>query len=228
MWRQGLVTDQVSSHVLMEQHLPLRYQLLLTPCAFCLPCPVVARPRHLSCPGFFLFSSHFIHLFLIGVQLVCNVVLVSSVQQHESALCYASLGGSDSKESICNAGDLDSIPGSGRSTGEGNANPLQASCLENPMDRGAWCRLQSMGSQRVRHNWITNTQHAYIPSLLSLSLTPHLHPTPLSHHRAKLPVLYSSFPVAICFTHNSVCFGEGNGTPLQYSCLENPMDGGAW
>ena len=42
------------------------------------------------------------------------------------------------KESACNAGDLGSIPGSGRSPGEGNANPLQDSCLENPMDRGAW------------------------------------------------------------------------------------------
>ena len=40
--------------------------------------------------------------------------------------------------SACNAGDLDSIPGSGRSPGEGNGNPLQYSCLENPMDRGAW------------------------------------------------------------------------------------------
>ena len=38
----------------------------------------------------------------------------------------------------CNAGDLGSIPGSGRSPGEGNGNPLQYSCLENPMDRGAW------------------------------------------------------------------------------------------
>ena len=47
-------------------------------------------------------------------------------------------GGSDSKESAYNAGDLDSIPGLGRSPGEGNGNPLQYSCLENPMDRGAW------------------------------------------------------------------------------------------
>ena len=46
--------------------------------------------------------------------------------------------GSDGKESACNAGDLDSIPGSGRSPGEGNGNPLQYSHLENSMDRGAW------------------------------------------------------------------------------------------
>ena len=45
-------------------------------------------------------------------------------------------GNSDSKESACNAGDLDSIPGLGRSPGEGNGHPLKHSCLENPMDRG--------------------------------------------------------------------------------------------
>ena len=100
-------------------------------------------------------------------------------------------GGSNGKASAYNAGDLGSIPGSGRSPGEGNGNPIQYSCLENPMDGGAWwatvhgvaqswlClqgplekemaphssilawkipwmgepgRLQSMGSQRVRHN----------------------------------------------------------------------------
>ena len=58
--------------------------------------------------------------------------------------------GSDGKESTCNAEDLGSIPGLERSLGEGNGNPLQYSCLENPMDQGA-CRPQSMGSQRVEH-----------------------------------------------------------------------------
>ena len=47
-------------------------------------------------------------------------------------------GGSDGKASACNVGDPGSIPGSGRSPGEGNGNPLQYSCLENPTDRGAW------------------------------------------------------------------------------------------
>ena len=61
-------------------------------------------------------------------------------------------GGSDGKASVYNAGDLGSIPGSGRFPGEGNGNPLQYSCLENPMDGGARCRLLSKGSQRVRHN----------------------------------------------------------------------------
>ena len=47
-------------------------------------------------------------------------------------------GGSDGKASAYNVGDPGSIPGSGRSPGEGNGNPFQYSCLENPMDRGAW------------------------------------------------------------------------------------------
>ena len=47
-------------------------------------------------------------------------------------------GGSHGKESACNAGDSGLIPGLGRSPGEGNGNPLQDYCLENPMDRGAW------------------------------------------------------------------------------------------
>ena len=47
-------------------------------------------------------------------------------------------GGSDSKASSCNAGDLDLVPGLGRSPGEENGNQLQYSCLENPMDGGAW------------------------------------------------------------------------------------------
>ena len=47
-------------------------------------------------------------------------------------------GGSDGKASAYNVGDPGLIPGSGRSPGEGNDNPLKYSCLENPMDRGAW------------------------------------------------------------------------------------------
>ena len=53
-------------------------------------------------------------------------------------ITFLNPGGSEVKESACNAGDLGSIPGSGRSPGEGNGNPLQCSCLENPMDGGVW------------------------------------------------------------------------------------------
>ena len=58
------------------------------------------------------------------------------------------------KESACNAGDPGSIPGLGRSPGEGNGNPLQYSCLENLMDRGAW-RATTHGVARVGHDLAT-------------------------------------------------------------------------
>ena len=53
-------------------------------------------------------------------------------------LALSFLGGSDGKESACNAGDQGSIPGSARSPGGGPGNPFECSCLENPMDGGAW------------------------------------------------------------------------------------------
>ena len=61
---------------------------------------------------------------------------------------YSSVG----EESACNSGDLGLIPVSGRSPGEGNGNPLQYSCLENPMDRGAWQAVVH-GVTRVGHDW---------------------------------------------------------------------------
>ena len=61
-----------------------------------------------------------------------------------------------SKECAYNAGDTSSIPGSGRSSREENGNPLQYSCLENPMNRGA-CQ-GPLGCRRVRHDWAPNTQ----------------------------------------------------------------------
>ena len=65
-------------------------------------------------------------------------------------------GGSDSKESACNAGDLGLILGSGRSPGEGCSCPLQYPCLGKPMGREGW-RSQSKRSWRVRHDRVTNT-----------------------------------------------------------------------
>jgi len=55
-----------------------------------------------------------------------------------SSLTLELPGGSDGKEYACNAADPDSVPGLERSPGEGKGNPLQYSCLENSMDRGAW------------------------------------------------------------------------------------------
>ena len=65
-------------------------------------------------------------------------------------------GSSDGKELAYNAGDLGLIPGSGRFPGEGNGNPLQCSCLGNPMDRGAWWAAVH-GVPRVEHNLVTES-----------------------------------------------------------------------
>ena len=59
-------------------------------------------------------------------------------------------GGSEVKASACNAGDLGSIPGLGRSPGEGNGNPLQYSCLENPKDGGAlWATVHGVAKSQT-------------------------------------------------------------------------------
>ena len=70
-------------------------------------------------------------------------------------------GSSDGKESACSAGDPDSIPGSGRSPGEGNGNPLQYTCLENSMNRGTW--------------WVTVHRVAESDTTEGLTLSPNLH-----------------------------------------------------
>ena len=67
-------------------------------------------------------------------------------------------GGSMVKNLPANARDTGSIPGLGRSPGEGNGNPLQHSCLGNSLDREGPSRLQSMGSQRVGHDLATKQQ----------------------------------------------------------------------
>ena len=79
-----------------------------------------------------------LHLFMLffhsstGHSLICLYLQASLLSMHYSP------DGSEVKTSACNAGDLGWIPGSGRSLGEGNGNPPQYSCLENPVDRGAW------------------------------------------------------------------------------------------
>ena len=67
-------------------------------------------------------------------------------------------GGSDGKESANNAGEVGSVPGSGRSPGEGNGNVLQYSCLENPMDGGAWWATV----HGVAKNWTQLSDFTYL------------------------------------------------------------------
>ena len=69
---------------------------------------------------------------------------------------YKFTGVSDGKESTCSVGYQSLIPGWGRSPGEGTGHPLQDSCLENPVDRGAW-QATVHRVQRVGHDWVTNT-----------------------------------------------------------------------
>ena len=81
----------------------------------------------------FTFSWGLLFIHLKGRPLFELSVLKGS---NKGLSCFP--GGSDGKESACNAGELGLIPGLGRSPGGGNGNPLQYSCLENSMDRGAW------------------------------------------------------------------------------------------
>ena len=78
----------------------------------------------------FIFDKH---LCILSFDLHCNLMIWILLLGILGFLC-SSVG----KESACNAEDLGSIPGSGRSPGEGNGNPFQYSWLQNPMDRGAW------------------------------------------------------------------------------------------
>ena len=71
-------------------------------------------------------------------------------------------GGSDGKESTCNAGDPGSIPGPRRSPGEGNGNPLQYSFLGNPMARGAW----QATIQGVTNSWTQLSTHTHTQAFI--------------------------------------------------------------
>ena len=71
-------------------------------------------------------------------------------EPHEETLLLYMSGGSEVKSSACNAGDLGSIPGSAISPGEGNGNPLQYSCMENPMDGGAsWATVHGVAKSQT-------------------------------------------------------------------------------
>ena len=99
--------------------------------------------------------------------LSCYIIIIYKMWQEQEAMGQESLtvpswliclslcqlgfpGGSDGKASTYNAGDLGSIPGLGSSPGEGNGNPLQYSCLENPMDGGAWATVHGVAMSWTR------------------------------------------------------------------------------
>ena len=93
---------------------------------------------------------------------LCLLFLVYGEQASASMTFRASLVAQMVKASACNAGDLGSIPGLGRSPGEGNGNPLQYSCWEIPWTEEPG-RLQSMGSHRVGYDSLDLTTTAFLP-----------------------------------------------------------------
>ena len=99
------------------------------------------RPFHRSISNLCFQEDHYLDFFIFFF----FSSYVSSASFLRMGICHCWVlsasgfpSGSDGKGFACNAGDPGSMPGSGRSPGEGNGNPLQYSCLENSMDRGAW------------------------------------------------------------------------------------------
>ena len=107
--------------------------------------------------------------------------------------CWDFPGGSDSNKSACNAGDPGWIPVLGRSLGEGNGNPLQYSCLENPVvDRGAWrSTVRGVAKSRTRlSDWALCPPPCEKASVVACSLR--------SRHTAAVPKRWLSNP---CFSY---------------------------
>ena len=90
-----------------------------------------------------------------------SIDLIPSTKTHLSWLLEA--GGSDSKEFSCNERDLVSVPGSGRSPGEGNGNPFHYSCLESSMDRGTWqATVHRVAKSRTLLKWLSMHRWRYL------------------------------------------------------------------
>ena len=126
------------------------------------------------------------------------------------------LGGSLGKDSACNAGDAGSVAESKRSPGEGNGNPLQYSCLENPMDRRAW-QAPLHGVTRVRHNLVTKPL-LQIDSVVIVSVKGLSHTYTCIH-----------FPSVRCFSASlSLEEQEVTGEPLLPQLLHNLTHPASW
>ena len=129
---------------------------------------------------------------------------------------YGFPSGSDGKESACNAGDLGSIPESGRFPGEGTSNILHCSCLENSMDRGAWkATVHGMAKSQTP----LSDLHFHVTFMVTYQMA-WVVKTLLANGGDMRDA--GSIPRSEKFT------GWGHGNPLQYSCWENPMDRGTW
>ena len=99
--------------------------------------------------------------------------------------------------------------------GEGNGTPLQYSCLENPMDEGAWwAAVHGVAKSPTRLSDFTFFLFYFYFLTLQYCIGFAIH-----QHEST---------TGVDFQFSLSCIGEGNGNPLQCSCLENPRDGGAW
>ena len=137
-------------------------------------------------------------------------------------ICGGFPNGSVGKESTCSSGDTEdmgSIPGLGRSPGGENGNPLQYSCLENPMDRGVW--LLTVHRITKSQTWLNDLAHAFLICSSFFWLW-----GPWLQLRWQRSLLQCRRPRFNPWSGRSP--GGGNGCPLEYSCLGNPMDRGAW
>ena len=104
---------------------------------------------------------------LAGKATTCSLWVFLSPHLYTLMLLLGFPGGLVGKEPACNAGDagdMGSIPGSGRSPGGGHSNPLQYSCLENPMDRGAWWAIAHNSQSQTRLKWLS--MHASFSHLM--------------------------------------------------------------
>ena len=95
-------------------------------------------------------------------------------------ICLVSImgfsGGSDGKETTCNAGDLGSVSGLGSSSGEGHGKPLQYSCLENPMNRGAWWATVQFSSVVQSYPTLCDPMNRSTPGFTVHHQLPGVHP----------------------------------------------------